>query len=92
MNFIKITMGFEEGGNVKLEDLKEGARVEYHPVGGASGTATSTGTVKKILTEPEPVGGRQTVNASDEDPRIVIENDNTGHETAYKLMNIVKLL
>jgi hypothetical protein len=87
-----IKMGFEPGGNVSLDEVESGCHVEYHPVGGAAGTATSTGIVKRIITSPEPVGGRQTVQANEDEPRLVIENDNTHVETAYKIQNIVKVL
>lgn len=50
------------------EEVRKGEHVVYHPTGAGN---VSTGTVKRIITEPEPVGGRQTVKASEEEPRYV---------------------
>lgn len=50
------------------EAFEEGERVVYHPTGASS---TSVGEIKRIITEPEAVGGRQTVQASEEEPRYV---------------------
>lgn len=52
-----------------LDDFKEGDHVVYHPTGASN---TTTGTIEKIITDPEPVGGRQTVKASEDMPRYVI--------------------
>lgn len=49
-------------------EVHEGDRVVYRPTGAAN---TSIGTIKRIITEPEPVGGRQTVQASEDEPRYV---------------------
>lgn len=51
------------------EAFAEGEKVVYHPTGAQS---TSVGEIKRIITEPEAVGGRQTVRASEEEPRYVI--------------------
>lgn len=70
-------------------EFKEGDRVIYHPVGGA--TQTSVGVIKKILTQEEEVGTRHTtMHASEEEPRYVIENEHTKKETAYKRENIIE--
>lgn len=70
-------------------NFKEGDRVLYHPVGGAS--QTSIGTIKKILTHEEEFGSRHaTMHATQSHPRYVIENEHTHKETAYKLENIVE--
>jgi hypothetical protein len=76
---------------VKIDELKQGVRVEYHPIGTAQNT--STGQVMDVLTEKQPAGdtGVQ-VNASENEPRVLIRNDHTSKETAYKLENIVKIL
>ncbi|CAG8521511.1 11630_t:CDS:2 [Ambispora leptoticha] len=72
---------------VSLKDLKPGQTVVYHPVGTAG--TTSEGVIQEIITEPEVVGDTQKkVQASEEQPRILIKNSNTGKETAYKLENI----
>lgn len=76
---------------MKPEELKEGMRVEYHPTG-ASSTST-TGKITQVLKEPQQAGETQvTVQASEEEPRFVILNENTKKETAYKADNIVKIL
>ena len=73
------------------DKLKKGVRVEYRPIGGAE--TTSTGTIKDIVTHKQPAGSTGVnVEADDEHPRYVIENDNTHKETAYKLENIEKVL
>lgn len=66
-------------------------RVEYSPIGQAQTKAT--GVIKTILTSPEPAGDTGvTVKASPEEPRFVIENDNTHKETPYKRENIHRVL
>ncbi|KAI0274877.1 hypothetical protein BC834DRAFT_965345 [Gloeopeniophorella convolvens] len=55
-----------------------GDRVEYKPIGGAADNVShSTGEILNVINE----GG---------EPRFVIKNDNTGKETTYQPMNIVK--
>ncbi|KAI9027775.1 hypothetical protein DFJ74DRAFT_502736 [Hyaloraphidium curvatum] len=71
-----------EGTEMEGVEIKVGDRVEYHAVEG--GTQTSTGVIKEIVTEPTNVTGRN-VKASEDEPRYVIENENTGKESAiYK--------
>ena len=41
------------------------------------------GTVKKKLTSPAEVGG-QKVNASEDDPRYLVESEKSGKEAAHK--------
>jgi hypothetical protein len=73
----------------KKQDFKEGDRVVYHPVGGAM--QTTTGVIKRVITEEEEVGTRHTtMHASEAEPRYVIENEHTRKETAYKRENIVE--
>lgn len=50
------------------EEIYQGERVKYFPTGAGN---VSEGVVKRILTEPQPVGTRSNVPASEEDPRIV---------------------
>jgi hypothetical protein len=50
------------------EEFREGEKVKYHPTGAGN---VSEGEIKRIITEPEAVGGRQTVKASEEEPRYV---------------------
>ncbi|PFH47827.1 hypothetical protein AMATHDRAFT_151178, partial [Amanita thiersii Skay4041] len=69
-----------------------GDHVQYHAVGTATaGTQTSitTGEIVNVLTETPHEPGGQRVKASEEEPRYVIRNDNTGKETAYKGDNII---
>lgn len=51
--------------------FKEGDHVVYHPTGASN---TMTGVIEKIIiTDPESVGGRQTMKKASEDmPRYVI--------------------
>lgn len=63
-----------------------GDRVRYHPTG--SDQVTTVGTIVDIITSDEQVGV-QKVHASEERPRCVVRNDNTGKETAYYFENIV---
>ncbi|CAG8577380.1 854_t:CDS:2 [Ambispora gerdemannii] len=79
----------ETKGEIKVdkEQLKVGQTVVYRPVGGAE--TTSEGVIKEIIIEPEIAGDTQKkVQASEEQPRILIKNSKTGKETAYKLENI----
>ncbi|EKM78071.1 hypothetical protein AGABI1DRAFT_114897 [Agaricus bisporus var. burnettii JB137-S8] len=72
---------------------KAGDRVKYHAVGGRSSgtdTSTTTGEIVDVLTEPQPAGETGvTAKASEDEPRYLIRNDNTGKETAYKGTNIL---
>ncbi|EPZ36590.1 hypothetical protein ROZALSC1DRAFT_30800 [Rozella allomycis CSF55] len=67
-------------------EFQEGDHVVYRPVGQAM--QISTGVIKKILTEKQESEYRN-INASEEEPRFVIENDHTHKETAYKLENLL---
>ena len=49
----------------------------------SSGQGTATGTVQKRITKSETVDGNQ-VSASEEDPRYLVENDNTGSVTGHR--------
>ncbi|RPA93804.1 hypothetical protein L873DRAFT_1703627 [Choiromyces venosus 120613-1] len=71
----------------------EGQKVEYHPIGGRSGTSTSTGTITRVITEPDAAGDTGvTVKASPGDPRYEIENDNTRKRAAVKEENIERVV
>lgn len=76
------------------ETYEVGDRVEYYGIGGGTGgneQSTTVGEICDILTERAPAGDTGvTVRASDENPRYVIKNDNTGKETAYKADNIIR--
>ncbi|KAJ3077631.1 hypothetical protein HK102_005076 [Quaeritorhiza haematococci] len=76
---------------IDVSSLKPGTKVEYHPVGTAM--QTTTGTVKQVLTHDDIAGNtHKHIHASEEEPRIVIENDRTHKETAYKRENIVRVV
>ncbi|KAL1852263.1 hypothetical protein Plec18167_006078 [Paecilomyces lecythidis] len=68
---------------------KTGDTVRYKPVGGPdSNTTESVGTIKSVLTEPGNQAGRN-VDASQDDPRYEIENNNTGKTTTIYESNIL---
>jgi len=48
----------------------------------SSGQGTSTGTVQEYITEDKTVGGNK-ISASKDDPRYLVENDNTGSVTGH---------
>lgn len=84
--------GHHESSQSSSYDFKVGQRVVYHAIG--STMQMSVGIIRDIITEPETVGSTDrpvTVKASEEEPRFLIENVNTGKETAYKRENIVRL-
>ncbi|KAI2626666.1 hypothetical protein GGR54DRAFT_480102 [Hypoxylon sp. NC1633] len=68
---------------------KKGQSVRYKPVGGPdSNTSESTGRITGVLTEPGVQADRN-VQASAEEPRYEIQNDNTGKTTAIYEKNIL---
>ncbi|KAJ9320717.1 hypothetical protein DTO027B5_7834 [Paecilomyces variotii] len=68
---------------------KVGDTVRYKPVGGPdSNTSESVGTIKSVLTEPGNQAGRN-VDASEDDPRYEIENNNTGKTSTIYESNIL---
>ncbi len=60
------------------QDFKQGERVKWNTPQGET-----YGKVKKRLTSPTEVGG-QKVNASDDDPRYLVESEKSGNEAAHK--------
>ena len=60
------------------EEFQQGDEVEWNTPQGKT-----RGTVKKKLTERTEVGG-QTVAASEDDPRYLVESEQTGKEAAHK--------
>lgn len=58
--------------------FKPGDKVEWQV-----GQGTTTGTVQKRVTESTEVDG-QTVAASEDEPRYLVENDSTGQVTGHK--------
>ncbi|EEB90160.1 hypothetical protein MPER_11672 [Moniliophthora perniciosa FA553] len=74
-----------------MVSYKVGDRVEYQAIGGGNvENSTTSGEIVEIIESKQPVGetGVQ-VNASEDEPRYLIRNDNTGKETAYKGSNIM---
>jgi hypothetical protein len=60
------------------EEFEPGDKVEWNTPQGKT-----RGTVKKKLTPRTEVGG-QTIAASDEDPRYLVESKKSGKEAAHK--------
>ena len=60
------------------QEFKQGDTVEWNTPQGKT-----RGTVKKKLTSQTQVG-RQKVNASEDDPRYLVESQNSGKEAAHK--------
>jgi hypothetical protein len=63
---------------VTKEEFKQGDRVEWNTPHGKT-----RGTVKKKLTSETEVGG-QKINASEDDPRYLVESEKSGKEAAHK--------
>ena len=60
------------------QELRQGDAVEWNTPQGKT-----RGTVKKKLTSPTQVGG-QKINASEDDPRYLVESEKSGKEAAHK--------
>ncbi len=60
------------------QEWKHGDKVEWNTPQGKT-----RGTVKKKLTSDTEVGG-QKINASEDDPRYLIESENSGKEAVHK--------
>ena len=58
--------------------FEKGDRVEWR-----SGSGSSQGTVQKRVTEPTEVDGNA-IDASESDPRYLVENENTGKTTGHR--------
>ncbi|OTB08458.1 hypothetical protein M426DRAFT_184238 [Hypoxylon sp. CI-4A] len=72
-----------------MASYKTGQTVRYKPVGGPnSNTSESTGKITDVLTEPGVQADRN-VQASADEPRYEIQNDNTGKKTAIYEKNIL---
>ncbi|EAW09086.1 DUF2945 domain-containing protein [Aspergillus clavatus NRRL 1] len=72
-----------------MPQYRNGQSVLYKPIGGRdSNTAESTGTIRSVLTEPGNQAGRN-VQASEDDPRYEIENNNTGKSSTIYESNIL---
>ncbi|ODM14907.1 hypothetical protein SI65_09659 [Aspergillus cristatus] len=72
-----------------MPQYRNGQAVHYKPVGGPnSRTSESIGTIQSILTEPGNQAGRN-VDASEEEPKYEIENQDTGKTTTVFERNIL---
>ncbi len=60
------------------QEFKEGDKVEWNTPQGKT-----RGVIKEKLTSRTEVGG-QTVAASDDDPRYLVESEKSGKEAAHK--------
>ncbi len=63
---------------VQLDDFRPGDRVEWNTAQG-----TTSGKVKRMLTERTQVKGHQ-VAASKDDPQYLVLSDSSGEEAAHK--------
>jgi hypothetical protein len=61
------------------QDFKQGDQVEWNTPQGKT-----RGKVKKKLTSPRTEVGGQTVAASEDDPRYLVQSEKTGKEAAHK--------
>ncbi|KAH7338169.1 hypothetical protein B0J17DRAFT_717822 [Rhizoctonia solani] len=77
-----------------MAQYQVGQKVKYTAIGGGNvENSTTTGEILEVITNPEPAGeSGVTVKASEEEPRYLIKNDNTGKNTAYKAENIVEVI
>ncbi|KAI0901915.1 hypothetical protein F4806DRAFT_18752 [Annulohypoxylon nitens] len=72
-----------------MVQYKTGQTVRYKPVGGpGSNTSESTGRITDVLTKPGVQADRN-VQASADEPRYEIQNDNTGKRTTVYEKNIL---
>jgi hypothetical protein len=60
------------------QEFKQGDTVEWNTPQGKT-----RGTVRKKLTSSTEVGG-QNINASEDDPRYLVESEKSGKEAAHK--------
>jgi hypothetical protein len=63
---------------VVAQELKQGDTVEWNTPQGVT-----RGKVKRKLTSSTEVGGRK-VNASEDDPRYLVESEKSGKQAAHK--------
>lgn len=64
--------------SISAQEFKQGDRVKWNTPQGET-----CGKVKKRLTSPTEVGG-QKVNASEDDPRHLVESEESANEAAHK--------
>ncbi|CAP86807.1 hypothetical protein E8E15_005071 [Penicillium rubens] len=74
-----------------MPQYRNGQTVRYKPVGGPeSRTSESVGFIRSVLTEPGNQAHRN-VDASEDQPRYEIENQNTGRVTTIYEKNILDM-
>ena len=61
-----------------VQEFEQGDKVQWNTPQGKT-----RGTVKKKLTSSTEVGG-QKINASEDDPRYLVESEKSGKEAAHK--------
>ena len=67
------------------QEFKQGDKVEWNTPQGKT-----RGMVKKKLTSETEVGG-QKINASEDDPRYLVESEKSGKEAAHKPATLNKV-
>jgi hypothetical protein len=67
------------------QEFKQGDKVEWNTPQGKT-----RGMVKKKLTSETEVGG-QNINASEDDPRYLVESEKSGKEAAHKPATLNKV-
>ncbi|EPY52359.1 hypothetical protein SPOG_01685 [Schizosaccharomyces cryophilus OY26] len=65
-----------------MSKYQKGNKVEYHPIGGATGTSTSTGTILQVVKD----------DTGSEETRYEIQNDHTQKTATYKERNIARVV
>ncbi|KAJ1305283.1 hypothetical protein OPQ81_000308 [Rhizoctonia solani] len=77
-----------------MAQYQVGQKVKYTAIGGGNvENSTTSGEILQVITDAEPAGeSGVTVKASEEEPRYLIKNDNTGKTTAYKADNIIEII
>ncbi|CAE6385088.1 unnamed protein product [Rhizoctonia solani] len=77
-----------------MAQYQVGQKVKYTAIGGGNvENSTTTGEIVEVITGSEPAGDSGvTVKATEEEPRYLIKNDNTGKSTAYKTDNIIEVI
>jgi hypothetical protein len=71
---------------VTQEEFNQGDAVEWNTPQGKT-----RGTVKRKLTSETQVGGQKKINASEGDPRYLVETEKSGKEAAHKPDSLTKV-
>jgi len=81
----RIQAKIDREGGTLTQELEKGDRVEWNTPQGKT-----NGKVKKKLTSRTEVGN-QTIAASEDDPRYLIESEKSGKEAAHRPEALTKL-